>query len=147
MMKSLFGGATMPLAMGPADSETPLNVQSKSRHALVDRFGIDSDGAAILLGPVARTFHGIGGDADRVGIRTFLDCYELHARTVLAELIETFADRGQPFHFTARLATPPGAYVHGFVAPVGPESKNGGWTGMLVMSHDQHGLPLSGTAN
>lgn len=147
MMKSLFGGATMPMTTAPADSDSPKAVQSLSRHALVDRFGIDFDGAAILLGPVARQFHGIAGSSPRVGIRTFLECYEPLARPGLAELIEKFADEGQPFHFSARLLASPGAYVHGSIATWDACRDKGGWTGMLVMSHDQHGLPLSGTAN
>lgn len=147
MTKTLFGGATLSMHAGPADSVTRMTDQNRSRHALVDRFAIDSDDAAIMLGPIARKFHGILGDSDRIGIRTFLDCYELSARAELAELIETFAQKGQPFHFTARLARSPGACVHGFIAP---ESAEGGilkWTGTLVMSRDRYGVPLSAARN
>ena len=147
MTKMLFGGAIMSMTAGAADTNTPLHVQNRSRHALVDRFGIDPDGAAILLGPVARKFHGIESHGDRLGISAFLDCYEPFARADLTELIEKFADEGQPFHFTARLASPSDACVHGFIAPAKAENDKGVWTGMLIMSRDQYGAQLSETAN
>lgn len=146
MTKTLFAGA---IASGSTDltgAEMTSDTRYRSRHALIDQFGIDCDEAAIILGPVARKFHGISDDGERIGIRPFLDCYEPSMRTDLVELIEKFAGEGQPFHFTARLASPAGAVVHGFLEP----ATDGGarrWTGMLVMSPQHFGTQLSESAN
>lgn len=147
MTKMLFGGATVPFDTELTDPNNNIDVQQLSRSALVDRFGLDLEGAVILLGPVARKFHGLSGEDERVGLQTFLECYDPDARSGLIDLIEKLAGEGRPFHFTARLATPAGAFVHGFLAPVKAGDKDSGWTGMLVMSRQESAVPILGAVN
>ena len=147
MTKMLYGGATVPFDTELADPNNNINIRQLSRSALVDRFGLDLEDASILLGPVARKFHGLSGDKERIGIRTFLECYDPDARTGLIDLIEKLAGEGRPFHFTARLAAPAGAFVHGFLAPAAAGNEDGGWSGMLVMSRQEAAVPILGLVN
>jgi len=147
MTKMLYGGATVPFDTELPDPNNNIDVGKLSRSALVDRVGLDLEGASILLGPVARKFHGLSGESERIGMRTFLECYDPDARTGLIELIEKLAGEGRPFHFTARLAAPAGAFVHGFLAPAPAGNKNGGWSGMLVMSRQEAAVPILDAVN
>ena len=144
MTKMLYGGATVPFDTERADPNNNIDIRQLSRSALVDRFGLDLEDATILLGPVARKFHGLSGDSERIGMRAFLECYDPDARAGLIELIEKLAGEGHPFHFTARLAAPAGAFVHGFLAPPSVGNTNGGWSGTLVLSRQESAVPILG---
>lgn len=146
MKKFQFAGAIASATSGSDGVDAASSTLARSRDALIDRFDIDCDEAAIVLGPVARKFHGIAGDDERIGIRPFLDCYEPATRTDLVELIEKYAAEGQAFHFTARLAGPAGAVVHGFLQPA-PGAERRRWTGTLVMARHLSGTPFSDSAN
>ncbi|WP_370321252.1 hypothetical protein [Oricola sp.] len=147
MTKMLYGGATVPFDTGRADPNTNIDIRQLSRSALVDRFGLDLENASILLGPVARKFHGLSGCNERIGMRTFLECYDPDARAGLVDLIEKLAGEGRSFHFTARLSSPAGAFVHGFLAPASAGNGDGGWSGMLVMSRQEAAVPIIGAVN
>lgn len=147
MTKMLYGGATVPFDTEHADPNNTIDIRQLSRSALVDRFGLDLEDASILLGPVARKFHGLSGDNERIGMRTFLECYDPDARAGLVDLIERLAGEGRPFHFTARLAKPAGAFVHGFLAPATAGKGDSGWSGMLVMSRQEAAVPIIHAVN
>ncbi len=147
MKKMHYSGATAPFDAEPGDEDRSINLRRLSRSALVDRVRLDPDDAVVMLGPIARKFHGLPANDERIGIRTFLECYDPDARNGLVELIERLAGEGQSFHFTARLATPASSIVHGFLAAAEPGEKGVRWTGMLVMSRQEAAMPVLEAVN
>lgn len=140
MTHMLFGGAIVPMNTGDTNTaiDTETELKRLSPHVRVDWFSFDLDSAMISVGPVAREFHGFAPREEHVGIRRFIEAYDPACRRQLLELLEMLSGEGHPFHFTARLAVPKGAFVHGFIVPSdGAGQSRGDWNGTLLMSRHE----------
>lgn len=135
MEHSFFGDAIRPAVTAkrmPASTEKAYRLLDK--FVLIDRFEVDANTGLITLGPLARAFHDLDGDRGSIGILTFLKSYHVAHRNLLADLFIQLSANHTAIHYTARLNTPEGAFVHGFIAKRDCGETGGNlWSGLLLL--------------